>query len=146
MIFTWKATFLSEETLQVRDAMWPRITLESTGGWMIWVRTRTDNIPEPEMDPASFARIHVYFPWSVERTLAIKRDPSSRIWIRPEKLNSPSVKKMFVCFISCEHFYYNLYQWVTHYSNTIIKYKKISSISYNVLAFFWNPLTHSLHW
>jgi hypothetical protein len=76
------------------------MTFESTGGWTIWVRTRTERKADPEIDPASLDRMQLYLPRSVERTLAINRLPSSRIWIRPEKLISPSEIKSKQLFLA----------------------------------------------
>ena len=63
--------------------------------WIICVRTRTLNQAVPRTLPASLDLTHVYFPRSVERTFAINKLPSSRIWILPEKLSCPSVKKKY---------------------------------------------------
>ena len=56
---------------------------------MIWVLTSTLSQASPSAVPASLLLLQLYSPSSVDRTVAMSRDPSSRIWIRPEKLSCP---------------------------------------------------------
>merc|ERR1719208_341165 len=59
---------------------------------MIWVLTSTLSQASPSAVPASLLLLQLYSPSSVDRTVAMSRDPSSRIWIRPEKLSCPPLK------------------------------------------------------
>lgn len=56
---------------------------------MICVLTSTLSQASPSAVPASLLLLQLYSPSSVDRTVAMSRDPSSRIWIRPEKLSCP---------------------------------------------------------